>query len=97
VSVRGVLPPCAAALVPAPFSWTIQQLHPTNPKPTSPHSAKLESLVNELLERTKPPCQQAMKDAGVTPKDIQEVLLVGGMTRMPKVGGRGCLEGGGPP
>ncbi|GBF99701.1 heat shock protein 70 [Raphidocelis subcapitata] len=47
--------------------------------------AKLESLVGDLLERTKPPCAQAMKDAGVTPKDIQEVLLVGGMTRMPRV------------
>ncbi|EFJ51170.1 heat shock protein Hsp70C, partial [Volvox carteri f. nagariensis] len=47
--------------------------------------AKLELLVKELLERTKQPCYQAMKDAGVQPKDIQEVLLVGGMTRMPKV------------
>eukprot|EP00198_Chlamydomonas_reinhardtii_P005132 XP_001694468.1 heat shock protein 70C [Chlamydomonas reinhardtii] len=47
--------------------------------------AKLELLVKELLERTKQPCLQAMKDAGVQPKDIQEVLLVGGMTRMPKV------------
>ena len=57
--------------------------------PTSQHdlalSAKLESLVSDLLERTKPPCHQAMKDAGVAAKDIQEVLLVGGMTRMPKV------------
>jgi molecular chaperone DnaK len=41
--------------------------------------------VHDLLERTKPPCHQAMKDAGVAAKDIQEVLLVGGMTRMPKV------------
>ncbi|KAG2454111.1 hypothetical protein HYH02_001150 [Chlamydomonas schloesseri] len=47
--------------------------------------AKLELLVKDLLERTKQPCHQAMKDAGVQPKDIQEVLLVGGMTRMPKV------------
>lgn len=45
--------------------------------------------MHELLERTKPPCHQAMKDAGVTAKDIQEVLLVGGMTRMPKVRARG--------
>jgi molecular chaperone DnaK len=47
--------------------------------------SKLESLVNELLERTKQPCRQCMKDAGIAPKDIHEVLLVGGMTRMPKV------------
>ncbi|GIL74548.1 hypothetical protein Vretimale_2240 [Volvox reticuliferus] len=47
--------------------------------------AKLELLVKDLLERTKQPCYQAMKDAGVQAKDIQEVLLVGGMTRMPKV------------
>lgn len=47
--------------------------------------AKLESLVAELLERTKQPCHKCMKDADVTPKDINEVLLVGGMTRMPKV------------
>ncbi len=47
--------------------------------------AKLEQLVQELLDRTKQPCHQCMKDAGVTPKDINEVLLVGGMTRMPKV------------
>jgi molecular chaperone DnaK len=47
--------------------------------------AKLESLVADLVERTVGPCQQAMKDAGVTPKDIDEVILVGGQTRMPKV------------
>jgi len=47
--------------------------------------AKLELLVKDLLERTKQPCHQCMKDAGVSPKDITEVLLVGGMTRMPKV------------
>ena len=47
--------------------------------------AKLEGLVADLLERTKAPCHQAMKDAGVAPKDVAEVLLVGGMTRMPKV------------
>jgi molecular chaperone DnaK len=47
--------------------------------------AKLESLVADLVERTLGPCRQAMQDAGVTPKDIDEVILVGGQTRMPKV------------
>jgi molecular chaperone DnaK len=47
--------------------------------------AKLESLVADLVERTIGPCRQAMQDAGVTPKDIDEVILVGGQTRMPKV------------
>jgi len=47
--------------------------------------AKLESLVADLIERTVGPCQNAMKDAGVTAKDIDEVVLVGGQTRMPKV------------
>eukprot|EP01026_Neomeris_dumetosa_P008548 TRINITY_DN1274_c0_g1_i1.p1 TRINITY_DN1274_c0_g1~~TRINITY_DN1274_c0_g1_i1.p1 ORF type:complete len:663 (+),score=119.32 TRINITY_DN1274_c0_g1_i1:134-2122(+) len=47
--------------------------------------AKLEQLTMELIERTKQPCKNCMKDAGVEPKDINEVLLVGGMTRMPKV------------
>ncbi len=47
--------------------------------------AKLESLVMDLIERTAEPCRQAMKDAGVTPKQINEVILVGGQTRMPKV------------
>src|SRR5712692_3219448 len=47
--------------------------------------AKLESLVMDLIERTAEPCRQAMQDAGLTPKDIQEVILVGGQTRMPKV------------
>jgi molecular chaperone DnaK len=46
--------------------------------------AKLEALVAELIERTVGPCQNAMKDAGVTAKDIDEVVLVGGQTRMPK-------------
>lgn len=50
-----------------------------------PCSAKLETLVGSLLERTKAPCIQCMKDAGVSAADINEVLLVGGMTRMPKV------------
>ena len=47
--------------------------------------AKLESLVDELIQRSVGPCKTAMKDAGVTPADIDEVILVGGMTRMPKV------------
>jgi chaperone protein DnaK len=46
---------------------------------------KLESLVKSLLERTINPCKNCMKDAGVQPADIAEVLLVGGMSRMPKV------------
>ncbi|MBI4562264.1 MAG: molecular chaperone DnaK, partial [Candidatus Rokubacteria bacterium] len=47
--------------------------------------AKLEALVADLIERTIGPCRQAMQDAGVTPRDIDEVILVGGQTRMPKV------------
>ena len=47
--------------------------------------AKLESLVEDLIERTIEPCRVAMKDAGVTASDIDEVILVGGQTRMPKV------------
>ena len=47
--------------------------------------AKLESLVEDLIERTAGPCQTALKDAGLTASDINEVILVGGMTRMPKV------------
>jgi len=47
--------------------------------------AKLESLVEDLIERLEEPCRIAIKDAGITPKDIDEVILVGGMTRMPRV------------
>jgi molecular chaperone DnaK len=47
--------------------------------------AKLESLVDELIQRSLEPCRTAMKDAGVTAADIDEVILVGGQTRMPKV------------
>jgi len=47
--------------------------------------AKLESLVDDLIEKTKGPCQMAIKDAGLKAADIHEVVLVGGMTRMPKV------------
>ena len=47
--------------------------------------AKLESLVEDLIERTIGPCQQALKDSGFSKSQIDEVVLVGGMTRMPKV------------
>ncbi len=47
--------------------------------------AKLESLVDELIERTIEPCRIAIKDAGVKTSEIDDVILVGGMTRMPKV------------
>ncbi|KAH9295073.1 hypothetical protein KI387_038661, partial [Taxus chinensis] len=47
--------------------------------------SKFEMLVKDLIERTKQPCKDCMKDASVTPKELNEVLLVGGMTRMPKV------------
>ena len=47
--------------------------------------AKFESLVEELIERTIAPCKLAIKDAGVSVSDISDVILVGGMTRMPKV------------
>jgi len=47
--------------------------------------AKLESLVDDLIQKTVEPCRQALKDAGVSAAQIDEVVLVGGMTRMPKV------------
>ena len=47
--------------------------------------AKMESLVDDLIERTVGPCQTALKDAGLKPSEIDEVILVGGITRMPKV------------
>jgi molecular chaperone DnaK len=47
--------------------------------------AKLENLVDDLIERTLAPCRAALKDAGVTAGEVDEVILVGGMTRMPKV------------
>ena len=47
--------------------------------------AKLEALVDELIERTIGPCKKALKDAGLSAGDIDEVILVGGMTRMPKI------------
>jgi len=47
--------------------------------------SKLEQLVDDLIQRTVGPCRQALTDAGLTPNDIDEVVLVGGQTRMPKV------------
>ncbi len=47
--------------------------------------AKLEALVDDLINRTIEPCKAALKDAGLNPSEIDEVVLVGGMTRMPKV------------
>jgi len=47
--------------------------------------AKMESLVDDLIQKVVGPCNMALKDAGLSPKDIDEVILVGGMTRMPKV------------
>ena len=47
--------------------------------------AKLEALVEDLIERSIEPCRTAMRDAGVSASDIDEIILVGGMTRMPKV------------
>ncbi|MGB5716230.1 MAG: molecular chaperone DnaK, partial [Gammaproteobacteria bacterium] len=47
--------------------------------------AKLESLVEELIDRTIDPCKQALKDAGLSASDIDDIILVGGQTRMPKV------------
>jgi molecular chaperone DnaK len=47
--------------------------------------AKLEQLVDDLIQRTIEPCRKALADAGVSARDIHEVVLVGGMTRMPKV------------
>ena len=47
--------------------------------------AKLEALVEDLIKRTMPPCQTALKDAGLSASEIDEIVLVGGMTRMPKI------------
>jgi len=47
--------------------------------------AKLEALVSDLLDKLEKPCQVALKDANLSPKDIDEIILVGGMTRMPAV------------
>ena len=47
--------------------------------------AKLEALVEDLISRTLPPCKTALKDAGLSANEVDEIVLVGGMTRMPKV------------
>ena len=47
--------------------------------------AKLESLVGDLVEKTVAPCEKAVKDADVPKSSVSDVILVGGMTRMPKV------------
>jgi molecular chaperone DnaK len=47
--------------------------------------AKFEALVDDLIERTIKPCEIALKDSGIKLTDIADVILVGGMTRMPKV------------
>jgi molecular chaperone DnaK len=47
--------------------------------------AKLEALVDDLVQKTLEPCRQALKDAGITAGEVDEVILVGGMTRMPKI------------
>ncbi|RCV11835.1 hypothetical protein SETIT_2G218100v2 [Setaria italica] len=47
--------------------------------------SKFEALVHQLIERTRDPCKNCLKDAGISTKDVDEVLLVGGMTRVPKV------------
>src|SRR3989442_9914909 len=47
--------------------------------------SKLEALCGDLIDRTEAPCRQALKDAGLSPSDINKVILVGGMTRMPAV------------
>lgn len=47
--------------------------------------SKFEALVNDLFERTRNPCKNCLKDAGISARDVDEVLLVGGMTRVPKV------------
>ena len=47
--------------------------------------AKLEALVEDLIAKTIPPCKTALKDAGISASDVDEVVMVGGMTRMPKV------------
>ena len=47
--------------------------------------AKLEALVESLIARTLPPCKTALGDAGISASDVDEIVMVGGMTRMPKV------------
>ena len=53
--------------------------------------SKFESLVASLIERTIAPCEKAIKDAEVSKSDVADVILVGGMTRMPKVQKEKCI------
>ena len=55
--------------------------------------SKFETLTADLIKRTIEPCEKAIKDANVSKSDIGEVLLVGGMTRVPKVRGGMCRAG----
>ena len=55
--------------------------------------SKFETLTADLIKRTIEPCEKAIKDANVSKSDIGEVLLVGGMTRVPKVRGGTCRAG----
>ena len=73
---------------PASFTYPNTRIavdHPPSPASLCCRSSKFEQLVKSLLDRTVQPCLSCMKDAGVQPADIQEVLMVGGMSRMPKV------------
>ena len=54
--------------------------------------SKFESIVEDLIKRTVQPCQKALQDAEVAKSEIGEVILVGGMTRMPKVINHGCSQ-----
>ena len=47
--------------------------------------AKLENLCADLIQRTEPPCEKCVKDSGIPKEKIDDVILVGGMTRVPKV------------
>ena len=62
-------------------------MHATGPKHMNMKltRAKFEQIVGSLIQRTVEPCKKAVKDAGISAGEIGEVLLVGGMTRMPKV------------
>ena len=57
----------------------------SSPLSLSLNRAKFENLCEDLIKRTVAPCQKALSDAGVAKNEIGEVLLVGGMSRMPKV------------
>ena len=79
----GHLPPFSQTDINLPF-LTMDSSGPKHMSLTLTRS-KFESLVAELIQRTVKPCEKAIRDAGVKMSDIGDVLLVGGMTRMPKV------------